>query len=445
MTPEPTHDAPSDAPLPSSKPVFLRRVQIRNYKSIAFCDVTLEPLTILVGRNATGKSNFLDALGFLRDLMEMRATDAVNARKGWRSIHLRDSTSPRIEMRIQAVFESQHSQWDADYSFALEAVEHKYIRVHYEELTLKQHGVSRECGFSYRNDTLSWTGQVYFNDSSFRNLSDGTAAHPEFFTRLRSARLLLSIIGYQPFLDFSESLRVSRFYNFSPEDIRQPQQPLLESFLMPNGSNLASVYKATKAADPDAVKRAKRYLNAIAPSVEFVDVVPSGGHEVMEFDTSGNVDDWNGPLRKADRFPAASMSDGTLRAFAALMAAFQTVNPYGSPSLVAIEEPETALHPAAMRALVAALDEATWRTQILITTHSPDLLDGEEVKPANVRIVQLVDGHTVIGPVDEASVEIVKRELNTLAGLERGDQLFPDLDDQDRQKLLARNESGVPA
>ena len=39
----------------SAKPPFLRRVQIRGYKSIAFCDVTLEPLTILVGRNASGK------------------------------------------------------------------------------------------------------------------------------------------------------------------------------------------------------------------------------------------------------------------------------------------------------------------------------------------------------------------------------------------------------
>ncbi len=52
-----------------AKPPFLRRVRIRGYQSIAFCDVTLEPLTILVGRNASGKSNFLDARGFLRDVV----------------------------------------------------------------------------------------------------------------------------------------------------------------------------------------------------------------------------------------------------------------------------------------------------------------------------------------------------------------------------------------
>src|SRR5947209_13652196 len=57
-------------------PPFLRRVRIRGYKSMASCDVTLEPLTILVGRNASGKSNFLDALGFFRDVMQLGANEA---------------------------------------------------------------------------------------------------------------------------------------------------------------------------------------------------------------------------------------------------------------------------------------------------------------------------------------------------------------------------------
>src|SRR5438128_5114523 len=103
-----------------TKPPFLRRVRIRGYKSIAFCDVTLEPLTILVGRNASGKSNFLDALAFLRDLMEMRATEAVNERKGWRSIHCRNGSTPHIEMGFEATFESFQSTWDAEYGFSLE-------------------------------------------------------------------------------------------------------------------------------------------------------------------------------------------------------------------------------------------------------------------------------------------------------------------------------------
>jgi predicted ATPase len=144
-------------------------------------------------------------------------------------------------------------------------------------------------------------------------------------------------------------------------------------------------------------------------------------------------------------FDAASMSDGTLRVLAALTAVFQNVPPYGYPSVVGIEEPESALHPAAIRALVAALDEATLRMQVLLTTHSPDLLDVEEVKPENVRVVQMIDGRTIIGPVDEANVEIVGRQLNTLGGLERDDRLEPDLDDRDRQQLLQQASEGSSA
>ena len=60
-----------------------------------------------------------------------------------------------------------------------------------------------------------------------------------------------------------------------------------------------------------------------------------------------------------------------------------------------------------MRALVDALDEATLRTQILLTTHSADMLDNPTIQPHNVRAVRMEKGRTIIGPVDEASVEIV--------------------------------------
>ena len=63
---------------------FLRRVRIRGNKSIAFCDVRLQPLTILVGRNAAGKSNFLEALAFLGNALQLNISEAVNRHGGFR-------------------------------------------------------------------------------------------------------------------------------------------------------------------------------------------------------------------------------------------------------------------------------------------------------------------------------------------------------------------------
>src|SRR4051794_27433758 len=87
-------------------PPFLRRVRIRGYKSIAFCDVRLQPLTILVGRNAAGKSNFLDALAFLRDTMTAGVGEAVKRRGSWSSVACRTSGTPEIEIEVEIAFTS---------------------------------------------------------------------------------------------------------------------------------------------------------------------------------------------------------------------------------------------------------------------------------------------------------------------------------------------------
>ena len=94
--------------------------------------------------------------------------------------------------------------------------------------------------------------------------------------------------------------------------------------------------------------------------------------------------------------------------------------------------------------MVAALDEATLRTQVLLTTHSTDMLDNSTIRPENVRVVQMIDGQTLIGPVDAAGVEIVA-QLNTLGGLERDNLLEPDLDDRDRQQELRQAGEESPA
>jgi len=419
---------------------FLRRIQIRGYKSIAFCDVALEPLTIFVGRNATGKSNFLDALAFLRDLMETRVTEAVNERKGWRSIHCRKASTPWIEMALEAVFESYGSVWNANYSFSIEIAKQNQIRVQREQLILDEQEGGRRCGFRVADGDLEWIGKDHFVDDSEwtsqidprRPLPNDKLDDPRFF-RSRDDRLLLSAIGTQPFVDLGERLRASCIYNFAPPAIRAHQPMTASPILMRDGSNLARAIDGLRELEPETITRIGKYLSAIVEGIDGFKTVPYGDYETVQFELAAG----NGtpPLT----FDASSMSDGTLRILAALVAAYQIVLPGGFPGFIGIEEPETALHPAAMRALVDALDEATARTQILLTTHSADMLDNLTIRPEKIRVVEMIDGSTFIGPVDRASVEIVRQRLDSLGGLERQNQLEPDDDDVDRQRRLSQN------
>ena len=74
---------------------FITRVALRNYKSIAACDVELRPLTFLVGPNGAGKSNFLDSLRFVADALNSSLDHAIRNRGGINDIHCRSGGSPK--------------------------------------------------------------------------------------------------------------------------------------------------------------------------------------------------------------------------------------------------------------------------------------------------------------------------------------------------------------
>ena len=419
---------------------FVRRVRIRGYKSIAFCDVSLEPLTILVGRNASGKSNFLDALAFLRDALDNGLNSALQMHGG-ASIFSQGTDANRLSFEVECDFPSFQMECCAVYLVEVELTARKLLEVHREELRLEDRTHGKGCGFRVDRGGVVWHGLDSFGEGRYRRVSseeDATegvgASYPALFDAYRPDRLLLGVLGSQPFIDLADGIRSIGCYNFHPDSIREPQSRIGSPTLERDGRNLPRALESLKEVEEDDLSRVKLYLAAVVPEIEGFDVVQQWNRETILF----RLHPQSGTTTLT--FPASSMSDGTLRVLAALVAAFQIVLPYGYPALVAIEEPETSLHPAAMRALVDALDEATLRTQILLTTHSAELLDNPTIQPENVRVVEMIDGQTIIAPVDEASVEIVRRKLDTLGGLERQNQLELDIDDRERQQSLSQSQ-----
>jgi predicted ATPase len=144
-----------------------------------------------------------------------------------------------------------------------------------------------------------------------------------------------------------------------------------------------------------------------------------GPMETLEFrqDVAGSEHPW--------RFLAQNMSDGTLRALGVMTALLQSNVDY-SPTLIGIEEPETALHPAASAALREVLVEASRHTQVLVTSHSPDLLDDQDIDADSILSVISEGGETKIAPLDEASRQVLREHLFSAGELLRLNQLAPD-------------------
>ena len=104
--------------------------------------------------------------------------------------------------------------------------------------------------------------------------------------------------------------------------------------------------------------------------------------------------------------------------------------------LVGIEEPETALHPAAAGALMDALGEAAEHTQIVVTSHSGVLLDEINPEEDGLLVVVSQQGKTQVAMPDPASMKAIRNHLYTPGELQRMDQLEPDPTDLKRQLEL---------
>ena len=226
--------------------------------------------------------------------------------------------------------------------------------------------------------------------------------------------------GLPAFRPLFDALTGMGFYNINPAEIRELQLHDRGTILERSGRNLSSVVKRLRDESSQSIERVEEYLRRIVPGIEGVEHRQLGPRETLEFrqEVQGQKHPW--------RFYAAAMSDGTLRSLGVLTALFQFAG--GGPGpipLVAIEEPESTVHPAAAATIMDAVLEASKRGQIIATTHSPDLLDHDGLDPAQLIAVTKTGGETLLAPVDDASISVIRQNLYTPGELLRQNQLHP--------------------
>jgi predicted ATPase len=393
--------------LPMRDSTFLTRVLLENYKSIARCDVSLSPLTFLVGPNGSGKSNFLDALRFVADALRAALDHAIRDRGGIKEVRRRSSTHPtHFGIRLEFALPTGQRGF---YSFRIGALREAGYEVQREEcLITAPEALGKDAYYKVEHGVVSTSVPVAPMASTDRLYLVNASGLPEF----RPVFELLSSMG---------------FYNLNPDEIRDLQSPDVGELLSRDGDNIASVLGQLSAHDPAAKKRIEEYLGKVVSGIQAVDARPIGSKETLEFrqQMAGSKHPW--------RFLASSMSDGTLRAVGILIALFQSSNGQRARvPLVGIEEPEVALHPAAAGVLLDALVDASRQTQVLVTSHSPELLDNDRISADSILAVVANGGITDIAPLDEVGRSALHDRLYTPGELLKLNQLSPDPEALDR-------------
>lgn len=364
---------------------MIKRIWARNYRSLAKVNVHLERLTVFVGPNGSGKSNLIDVLRFISDALRLGLDSAIRERG--EMDHLRrwqpSPTGPRYDVEVGLSVKTRAIT--GEYSFVLSSRARGKYQVKEERCILHLNGYSAEVGFETRDG--SWVRQP-----------------PEVETPISSRALVLPLFAsLERYQELYGLLTGMSFYNIFPGALTEPQRPTNPTPLEEHGENLAAFL--------EELREAKRGRNRFRRGLE--DALRRATGDITGYKVSrvGGFLVVNLRHRHADGgekepwFSLSQESDGTLRILGILAALYQEP----PRTLIAIEEPELTVHPGAMSVLWEEIEIAAERSQIILTTHSPDLLDMCQAE--QLRVVEKVGGITKVGPIAEEQRQIIQERL----------------------------------
>ncbi|MEO3853313.1 AAA family ATPase [Acrocarpospora sp. B8E8] len=402
---------------------FVTRVRVRDFRSIAECDVRLEPLTILAGFNAAGKSNFLDAIRFVRDALVLSPSRAV-AKRGSLGSLLRkaDSTGGKASSFLIGLDLSfGPGQGEATYEIQIgrnpESERSVLVVAESLQLTVQEVHAQYSVGGAREREVRG----------------DGLPG-----ARLDPDELLLPIVGrLSPYDTLLRALVSMRFYDLDTDVLRELDDTRVsQTQLGERGEHLGQILGLLSDRHSEVKESVDGWLRWLIPSVLGVDRRMQGdyatiqarfwsGDPVVPFWEAVNSGDVHAGDPSVQVFQREQLSEGTVRGAGVLAALNQPDALTGGISLVAIEEPELAIHPAKVSGLLAAMEEASQWTQVIATTQSSDLLSAEEIEPSSLRIVEMVDGVSRIGELSDKMLLALRKNPSYLADYHRHGQLRP--------------------
>ncbi len=370
-------------------------VEALNFRCLRYVQRPLKRFHVLVGPNASGKSTFLDVIGFLSDLVN----DGLDAALANRSSNPEDllyrqqghvlqlAVEARIPKSLRAL--TLRPELDAArYELALGNEENeRQFEIKAERLLLKTatawtppqrslfpmlHAAPPSLlSNSRKRDNKIVINKVPNGNDNFYSevyLRSGRGWTPSF--KLGSRRsalgnLLADEKAFPVATWFQEYLKtgVQRFA-LNSSAIRQPSPPLRIDGFLPDGSNLPWVVARLQNEDPERYQAWLAHLRTVLRDLEAVTTFerPEDRYRFMLYTYKGGL-----------QLPSWMVSDGTLRLTALTLIAY-AAHLERPASMYLIEEPENGVHPGAVRATFDSLS-SVYESQVLLATHSTMLLN----------------------------------------------------------------------
>lgn len=348
---------------------MIKRIAIKNFKSLDV-DFGLDPVTVLVGRSGTGKTNVVEALRFVRDFLRGKTN------LDWPMV----SATAGDENTVRFLFEFDVGGVSGLFQYVLEF---KYKRGN--RFVISQEKLSLDKKVFYYVQNSNWIERprvLNVPNPAETVLRSLTGVHEVSIAHV----VLTDNLGCY---DFPGTVcthdNVDRANGEGVDDSAHNYVGAFEAIR----SNLSKL---------NAWQEINSALKCLNATFETIDAGNPRGKRLV---VSHN---FNGRILTLDM---ARESEGFRRFFAHLIALYQ------SPPKQALlfEEPEKGIHPGALATLAEELKAcpADGRGQVVITTHSPDLLD--HFTPESIRVVHMDNYVTRVGPVEKGQMEALKESL----------------------------------
>lgn len=402
----------------------IKKIRISNFKSFKNLEVELGKFNVLIGANASGKSNFIRIFEFLRDIKNFSLSNAISMQGGveyLRNINIGSSELFSVEVVSTSDedvgFSARSSvdkkkligvkPYETIYKFALKFTKRgQGFKIVEDNLILR-------CNFvdlKIKNKKIEEKEKIGQDDIIISKVKTRVKVilpkgipirkediFPPFLTKGNSNSLLLELIFFlMPFTFADISI-----YDFDPKLPKMAVQITGKSELEGDGSNLAIVLKNI-IKQKDNERKFSNFVEDLLPFVAKLDV--------EKFADKSLLFKLREIYSKNQYLPASLISDGTINITALIIALYFEEKP-----ITIIEEPERNIHPYLISKIVNMMKDASQKKQIIVTTHNPEV-----VKHADLENILMVsrnkDGFSIISKPSEK--EEVKTFLENEIGIE---------------------------
>ena len=345
------------------KPDRFTHISLWNWRNFQRVEVDLQDRVFLVGPNASGKSNFLDAFRFLHDIVSVGGgfQGAVKQRGGVSSLRaLSARRHPNVGLMVRLGSAECDDLWEYELSFGQD--ERNQPVIVKERVT--------RCG-----------------DEVIARPSEQDEEDPERLTQTYLEQVNVN----KEFREIADFLKTIRYLHLIPQLVREPERSVGYKNDPYGGDFLEQIMSRSEEERDSMLGRIEGALNVAVPQLREIKV---------EFDSKGKphlcgrYKHWRpqGAWQTEQQ-----LSDGTLRLIGLLWALLDD----GGPLL--LEEPELSLHPAIIRYIPQMFSrvQLTNDRQVLVSTHSPELLQDEGIGLDEVLLLRPSEEGTTVTPAGD--------------------------------------------